>query len=335
MSSNNNTVRLMVSPEVARLVKQAPKSEQLAVVCGETELSLKDRLTVFLYLFQSADLELKGAVSAALAAVDADELATLVGGDELHPKHLELIARGRLADPRVIGALLKNPGLTPATLKNIAAHCPAAVFELIAGNRQLLAAHPEIAEALAANPRVEPELKRRFGLLADEPPADAEEPEEPEGEEEPENEESAEEFDEEHLSKYQLALEMPVADKIKMALTGDKEWRNIFIKDANKLVSSAVLKNPRITDGEVLAIAKNKSSSDELIRLIVMNNEWIKNYEIKRALVVHNRTPLPKALRFMAILSEKDLKGLAKSREVSSVVVNNARRMLMTKEKKK
>ena len=70
-----------------------------------------------------------------------------------------------------------------------------------------------------------------------------------------------------NLSKYQLALEMGVSEKIKMALTGDKEWRSIFLKDPNKLVSSAVMKNPRITDGEVLAVAKNKSSSEELIRL--------------------------------------------------------------------
>ena len=77
-----------------------------------------------------------------------------------------------------------------------------------------------------------------------------------------------------------------------------------------------------------------KVPEQELIRLITMNNEWLKNYEIKRALVMHNRTPLPKALRFMSILSEKDIKGLAKSRDVSSVLVNNARRILLAKEKK-
>jgi hypothetical protein len=141
--------------------------------------------------------------------------------------------------------------------------------------------------------------------------------------------------DELNLSKYQLALEMGVSDKIKMALTGDKEWRNIFLKDPNKLVSSAVLKNPRITDGEVLAVAKNKSSNDELIRLINLNREWVKHYEIKKALVMHPRTPLPKALRYMDILTEKDLKNLAKSRGVSQVIVNNARRMLLAKQQKR
>lgn len=137
----------------------------------------------------------------------------------------------------------------------------------------------------------------------------------------------------EHESKYQQSLHMGVAEKIKVALTGDKEWRALLINDTNKLVSSAVLKNPRITEGEVLALARNRSTGDELIRLIMLNREWMKSYAIKQALVCHPRTPVGQALRFMSILSEKDLKSLAKSREVSPVLVNQARRMLLGKQR--
>lgn len=137
----------------------------------------------------------------------------------------------------------------------------------------------------------------------------------------------------EHESKYQQSLHMGVAEKIKTALTGDKEWRALLVSDTNKLVSSAVLKNPRITEGEVLALARNRSTGDELIRLIMLNREWMKSYAIKQALVCHPRTPVGQALRFMSILSEKDLKSLAKSREVSPVLVNQARRMLLGKQR--
>ncbi len=149
-----------------------------------------------------------------------------------------------------------------------------------------------------------------------------------------EGEEPIEE-EEVNASKYQLSLTMGVAERIKMALTGDKEWRTLMIKDANKLVHSAALKNPRITEGEVLLVAKNKSSSDELIRLITANKEWLKSYEIQRALVIHPRTPLPKALRFLGMLGEKDLKKLASSRDVSPILVNTARRLLLAKQKRK
>jgi len=334
--SGTKSNQLMVSPAVVRLVKEASREEQLAALRGETSLSLKDLLTVYLFLFQSADRMVKDAVIDALSATDSGELADLIAAEgELHPKHLELIARVRLEDVRVIGALLKSPEITLPTLINIATHCRGPVFALFASKQRLLESSPELREALIANPRVDAETKAHLGLPVAALASEAESV--PDDGDEAAGSEAADDQVEEdpiNLSKYQQSLEMPVAEKIKMGLTGDKEWRSILIKEANKLVSAAVLKNPRITDGEVLAIAKNKSSSEELIRLITLNNEWLKNYDIKRALVMHNRTPLPKALRFMSILSEKDIKALAKSRDVSSVLVNNARRILLAKEQK-
>lgn len=140
--------------------------------------------------------------------------------------------------------------------------------------------------------------------------------------------------DEQFKSKYQLAQSMGVADKIKMALTGDKEWRGIFIKDSNKLVSSGVMKNPRITDSEVLAIAKSAVQNDDIIRLICSNKEWLKNYNIRKALVENSKTPLPNALRFIASLSDKDIASLAKSKNVSSVISTQAKRIILSKNKK-
>jgi len=154
----------------------------------------------------------------------------------------------------------------------------------------------------------------------------------PSGEEEPAEEEKEEE-EEEYKSKYQLAQAMGVGEKIKMALTGDKEWRSLLIKDSNKLVNGAVVKNPRITEPEILTISKSVIQNDEILRVICHNKEWVKNYEIRKALVLNNKTPLPVSIRFMGFLTVKDLAAIAKSKNVSSVLTNNARRMLLTKKK--
>ncbi|MBW2452432.1 MAG: hypothetical protein JRF07_08790, partial [Deltaproteobacteria bacterium] len=129
-----------------------------------------------------------------------------------------------------------------------------------------------------------------------------------------------------NASKYQIALDLPVTEKIKVGLSGDKEWRSILIKDSNKLVQNAVLKNPRITEAEVLMIAKNKSSSDDLIRQILVNRDWVKLYEIKKALAVHPKTPLPRAMRLISVLSNKDIKDLMRSKNVSTVLSTLARK---------
>lgn len=175
----------------------------------------------------------------------------------------------------------------------------------------------EIPAALAAEP-------------AEESEEEAEEADE-EPEEEPEEEPVAE--DEAYQSKYQLAQTMGVGDKIKMALTGDKEWRSLLIKDSNKLVNGAVVKNPRITEPEILAISKSVIQNEEILRVICQNKEWVKNPAIRKALVLNNKTPLPVAIRFMGFLTEKDLQGMAKSKNISSVLANNARRMLLNKKK--
>lgn len=182
--------------------------------------------------------------------------------------------------------------------------------------------HPRLKELLAKLYSIPPPVE-----LSTPPEEIAAEPEEP-AEMPPEEEQG-----EEYQSKYQLAQSMGVGEKIKMALTGDKEWRSLLIKDSNKLVNGAVVKNPRITDSEILTISKSVIQNEEILRVICHNKEWIKNYEIRKALVLNHKTPLPVALRFMGFLTEKDLSGMAKSKNISSVLANQARRMLSGKKK--
>jgi hypothetical protein len=136
------------------------------------------------------------------------------------------------------------------------------------------------------------------------------------------------------MSKYQIAMDLTVSEKIKMGLTGDKEWRSIMMKQSNKLIQGAVMKNPRISDGEVLMVAKAKTSSDDLIRIILLNKDWVKNYEIKKALLAHPKTPPPKALRFISFLTMKDLKDLAKSKQLTNIMSNAIRKELALRIKK-
>ncbi|ALC17146.1 hypothetical protein DSOUD_2385 [Desulfuromonas soudanensis] len=342
MTSTARTVRLKVSPQVARIVtKGAPREVQLNAARGALPLQGQDLLTTLLFLSHGTDTEIKSLAGATLREIPPGELAPVVENSEIHPQLLDFVARARIGDLVIMEPLLTNPAVSTETLVHVASHGEGGVLSLVAHLALRQPDSPEIAAAILGNPRADRAVKDRLEPAIPSP-ASAEDAADADGEPEESGDEAADDseempVDEEevNLSKYQQALEMGISEKIKMALTGDKEWRNIFIKDANKLVSSAVLKNPRVTEGEVLMIAKNKSSSEELIRLITLEREWVKQYEIKRALVLHPRTPLPKALRYMGFLTEKDLKNLAKSRGVAQALVNNARRMLADKNKKK
>ena len=130
-------------------------------------------------------------------------------------------------------------------------------------------------------------------------------------------------------SLYAQILTMKIAEKLKLALRGNKDARSILIRDASKMIRRFVMHNPRISDTEVIAIARNRSSDEELLRIIVERREWMRNYQVRLALATNTQTPLAVALRQLPTLGERDLRMLAKSRNVPQTVVAQARRLLL------
>ncbi|MFP3870053.1 MAG: hypothetical protein ACLFVT_04120 [Syntrophobacteria bacterium] len=132
-------------------------------------------------------------------------------------------------------------------------------------------------------------------------------------------------------SRFQEIQQLTVPEKIKLAMTGDKEARSILIKDSNKQVQEAALDNPRITEMEIVGVANSRTASDELLRKIVNNRQWMKNYQVRLGLVNNPKTPLSVALKLTGSLMTADLKRLAKSKGVSNVLATAAQRLLTRK----
>jgi hypothetical protein len=140
--------------------------------------------------------------------------------------------------------------------------------------------------------------------------------------------------EEEAQSLYNQILTMGVAEKIKLAFTGNKEARDILVRDSNKLVSVAVVKSPKIQEAEIEAIAKSRSVAEEVLRTIGTSKEWLKSYSIKVNLCNNSKTPIPIASKLVPQLRDGDLAKLAKSKNVSAVVSTIARRLVQAKKEK-
>ncbi len=121
---------------------------------------------------------------------------------------------------------------------------------------------------------------------------------------------------------------MSVPERIKLAQTGGQEARTLLMQDPNRVVQLAVLDNPKITSSEVVGFANSRNISDEALRKIAENREWYKLYPVRLALVKNPKTPVGIALKLVSTLTSQDLKILAKSKSVSSVIVQAARRQL-------
>jgi hypothetical protein len=135
-------------------------------------------------------------------------------------------------------------------------------------------------------------------------------------------------------SLYNQIVHMTVGERVKLALKGNRDARMILIRDPNRLIQRFVLQNPRIGDEEVLMMARNRNLDTDLLRLIGDHKYWPRNYQIKLALVTNPKTPLAIALHFVSSLMDRDIRFLAKSKNISATIANQARRLLMQRDKK-
>src|SRR5947207_12279581 len=74
----------------------------------------------------------------------------------------------------------------------------------------------------------------------------------------------------ERISLIRRVMFMSVKDRVKLALKGDREARGILVRDANKIVATGVIHNPRLTDHEVENISSMRQVAEEVLRLIGM-----------------------------------------------------------------
>src|SRR5437764_6206571 len=81
----------------------------------------------------------------------------------------------------------------------------------------------------------------------------------------------------ERISLIRRIMFMTVKDRVKLALKGDREARGILIRDANKVVATAVIHNPRVTDREAENIATMRSVAEEGLGLVGMNRAWARS----------------------------------------------------------
>lgn len=122
-----------------------------------------------------------------------------------------------------------------------------------------------------------------------------------------------------------------LTDKIRLALTGQKEARTILARDSNKMVQLAVIDNPKISASEVALIAASKSTEEEVFRRITASREWMRLHQIRAALVNNPKCPIAISVKLVETLGQQDWKRIAASRSVPSVVSATAKRLMSKK----
>ena len=128
---------------------------------------------------------------------------------------------------------------------------------------------------------------------------------------------------------YNEIAGMNMAQKIKLALRGNRDARTLLSRDNSKTVRRFVLNNPMLTEEEIVNIARDRNSTEDVLRFISERGEWLKSYAVRRALATNPKTPLPIAMRQLGTLLMQDLERIAKSKDVPQAVVIQARKLVV------
>ena len=339
-----------------------PREALLTFARGFLALEQEDVIAVLAYLALSDDSEIALPAATTLAETPPRVVIGVASNESAAPEHLARLARAS-HDSVVLEALIRNRSLDDGTVEQLAVRADPQLQEVIVINQARILRAPQILDALLRNPKLTADVRRRaietreeffekkarlaeLGVeedLVDEPieaiadllQAAELEDASPEVAKKtpPLVMTEAEANDPKKEALFARIVKMTVAERVLLGFRGDRTARMILVRERNRLVCSAAIRNPRMTDTEVESIAGMRNVEEEVLRLISLRRDWMSKYPIVLQLARNPKTPVGVVLPLINRLTLRDLKGLKDDRGVSEVARAMARKMYLAKAK--
>lgn len=358
-----------MSLEHTRLDESVMSANVVKVVTGPMKLMAArgmapipnpgDLITALYQLSLDGEAPIREAASKSAKELPDNILSGALGDGGVDPRVLDYFARIVLGRDPLVQVLLLNARTADETVADLARKVSQGLVDVISQNEQRLLRHPAIIGAMYLNNKARMstvdravELAVRNKIKVPGIPAWDEvqaavlgkakraEPEPPPeavdqlfanvaGGEIQEVDDKAREEEEKEIPISEMTIPM----KIRLAQLGNKSARAQLIRDPLKLVASAAIKAPGVTELEAAKYASNHSLCDDVIQYIASRRDWTKLYGIKVSLVQNPKCPIPAAIRFMQHLREKDLRMVARSKGVPSAINANAKKLLLARQR--
>jgi hypothetical protein len=353
-------IRLTLSAEAEKYVRRdGPVSVRRMAAGGALPLQPIELTSVLFALLHDPDDQVKQRAQQSLEELPEVVLSTVLSG-ETHPAILSFFSKLKSQDDDACEMIALNAASSDLTVAFLATLPHRRVVDIVSQNQERLIRCEGIVDALGENPLtgravIERILKFLGVTTPDENSEDVDKLDNPdelsdedaeaavaallgdeyahlakqmcsEGNESPEDEEL-------DGNLFAAIQKMTVMQKIKLARSGGKEARGLLLRDRNKVVYTSVIMSPKITDHEIVTISNNRNSPEEVLRIISRKRDFTKHYQVKLGLARNTKTPPSVAMKFLNYLQDKDLKAMMKSRDVSSVISTQARRLLSKKGK--
>ena len=343
-----------------------PREVLLTIAKGFLPLPQEDLIAVLAFVGGNPDPELSALARTSLTEIPSRTLAAFANNERVPADHLRYLLNVT-ADPAVLQMLIRNRTVTDLDIADLARRAEPGVQEVIVINQIRILREPGILDGLLENPRLSPDVRRRAlevreeffekkaRLQEQQSAADAEaaallaaaaddfdavadllqraEQEDAAGKPAapPAELDMIETTSRPVWAQLQF---MTVAEKVQLAFKGDKAVRSILVRERNRLVATAAMRNPRMNENEVEQIAGMRNVDEEVLRVIGMKRDWTAKYPIAIALAKNPKSPVGVVLPLINRLTLRDLKGLKDDKGVSEVVRSTARRLYMARSPK-
>jgi hypothetical protein len=350
----------------------ATEPVRIAAARGALPVSRDVLLPVLVFLLDDPDPGIRASAQQTIDSYPAEELTAYLGSERTDPGILDHFSTSSGLTNEALSALVANPVLHDETIVRIARSGSRAGIDMLLLNQERLARTPAAIEALTANESlstdqrrrlldfvehmsapqqaapsyVEPlapdllgpvsdeELKAMLGQLSDLQFINLEVGEFLAGESVIQDADEIPELGPSFESVFKQILRMNPAQRLRAALRAGREARQILVRDTNRVVAAAVLRNPRLTEEEVVTFASQKSLSEEIFRLIGSSRAWMGSYLVMRNLVRNPKTPTAIAMNHIVRLQTRDLQNMVRDKNIPEVIRRMAKRNIDARETK-
>jgi hypothetical protein len=276
---------------------------------GTISLAPEDRAELLAVLTMDKDPAVAERAKSCLLTQSLESLQAALARPDADLKLFEYCADNMGGRPEVADRMAANPACPAEFVTRVSADLTSVGIQALLDNLDRLSSYPALGIALAYSEAATPEQKE---LLAEiETNAFLEEKvieEVVAAEVEPEVKK--------RLSLLQRMAKMNIVQRIQLAVKGGREERMLLIRDPNKIVQRGVLQSPRLTDLEIENFASMTNVSQEVLRIISKNRNFMKNYVVTRNLTKNPKSPLDVSLHLLPHLTPTDLKQLAANKNV-------------------
>lgn len=364
MSADPNEVLASLGPARRFADPDAPLDSRLMAASGALPLPPPQLLSVLVALTLDPDAAVKDKALTSIRGLPQRVLEPALAGKLSAPVLGVCAELYRDNGPRLEQVAL-NSATSDETCTFLATLPHSRVVEILAQNQVRLLRCAPLVEALGENPLTgmatidrilhflgvergemeEPEPDLNAEPVPTPPPPDpstaTSEPVDPDDASEiPADllEETTEELSEEEKAERSQNLQvrvskMSIIEKVKLARLGNVDARTLLVRDRNKLVAAAAIRNPKVTENEIEGLARARNLCDEVMRIIAHNRQWTRAYPVKLGLSMNPKCPPQAAFKFLNYLTDRDLGVIMRSRDVPGTVSAQARRILARKGK--